>query len=36
MKSLIGKAFDEEGLLNVAYTLEQAIGFKAKAQGVAA
>jgi len=27
---LIGKAFDEEGLLNVAYALEQAIGFKGK------
>lgn len=27
---LIGKAFDEEALLNVAYSLEQAIGFKAK------
>lgn len=28
---LIGKAFDEENLLNVAYALEQAIGFNAKA-----
>jgi aspartyl-tRNA(Asn)/glutamyl-tRNA(Gln) amidotransferase subunit A len=31
---LIGKAFAEEELLNVAYTLEQAIGFTAKPQGV--
>ncbi len=28
---LIGKAFDEETVLNVAYALEQAIGFKEKA-----
>jgi len=27
---LIGKAFDEENVLNIAYTLEQAIGFKGK------
>ena len=33
---LIGKAFDEETVLNVAYALEQAIGFTAKPQGVAA
>lgn len=33
---LIGKAFDEETILNVAYALEQAIGFTAKPQGVAA
>jgi len=33
---LIGKAFDEETVLNVAYALESAIGFNAKPQGVAA
>jgi aspartyl-tRNA(Asn)/glutamyl-tRNA(Gln) amidotransferase subunit A len=33
---LIGKAFDEITLLNVAYALEQSIGFSAKPQGVAA
>jgi aspartyl-tRNA(Asn)/glutamyl-tRNA(Gln) amidotransferase subunit A len=33
---LIGKSFDEATVLNVAYTLEQAIGFNAKPQGVAA
>ncbi|MDX1974310.1 MAG: Asp-tRNA(Asn)/Glu-tRNA(Gln) amidotransferase subunit GatA [Rickettsiales bacterium] len=33
---IIGKAFDEEGVLNTAYALEQAIGFTAKPQGVAA
>jgi len=32
---LIGKAFDEETVLNVAYTLEQAIGFTAKPGAVA-
>jgi len=32
---LIGKAFDEATVLNVAYALEQAIGFTAKPQGVA-
>ena len=32
---LIGKAFDEATVLNIAYTLEQAIGFNAKPQGVA-
>jgi aspartyl-tRNA(Asn)/glutamyl-tRNA(Gln) amidotransferase subunit A len=31
---LIGKAFNEEMVLNVAYALEQAIGFNAKPQGV--
>ena len=29
---LIGKAFDEAGVLNIAYALEQAIGFNAKPQ----
>jgi aspartyl-tRNA(Asn)/glutamyl-tRNA(Gln) amidotransferase subunit A len=33
---LIGKAFDEEGVLNVSYALEQAIGFNAKAEAKAA
>jgi len=33
---LIGKAFDEATVLNVAYALEQAIGFNTKPQGVAA
>ena len=33
---LIGKAFDEATVLNVAYALEQAIGFNAKPNGVAA
>ena len=32
---LIGKAFDEAGVLNVAYALEKAIGFNAKPQGIA-
>ena len=27
---LIGKSFDEEELLNIAYALEQAIGFSGK------
>ncbi len=31
---LIGKSFDEATVLNVAYALEQAIGFNAKPQGV--
>ncbi|NBX03078.1 MAG: Asp-tRNA(Asn)/Glu-tRNA(Gln) amidotransferase subunit GatA [Alphaproteobacteria bacterium] len=33
---LIGKAFDEETVLNIAYGLEQMIGFTAKAQGIVA
>jgi len=33
---IIGKAFDEATVLNVAYALETAIGFNAKPQGVAA
>jgi aspartyl-tRNA(Asn)/glutamyl-tRNA(Gln) amidotransferase subunit A len=33
---LIGKAFDEQTVLNTAYGLEQMIGFSAKAQGVTA
>lgn len=31
---LIGKAFDEQAVLNVAYGLEQMIGFSAKPQGI--
>ncbi len=33
---LIGKAFDEAGLLNAAFALEQVIGFNAKPMGMAA
>jgi aspartyl-tRNA(Asn)/glutamyl-tRNA(Gln) amidotransferase subunit A len=33
---LIGKAFDEQEVLNTAYGLEQMIGFNAKPQGVSA